>query len=130
MTALKIEALRDEIAHRYCDLGHAGDRAGAPPRNRWRTDAHVREEIYSIFEPHTDLIKRGKVRMPVEFGHKVFLGESARGLITQYEVLKGNPVDEVHVAPSLRRHRRTQLPPRSAALRSADRGFFSEKSAM
>jgi hypothetical protein len=28
------------------------------------------EKIYSIFEPHTDLIKRGKVRTPVEFGHK------------------------------------------------------------
>jgi hypothetical protein len=46
------------------------------------------------------------VRRPVEFGHKVFLAESAKGLITQYEVLKGNPADEVHVAPSLKRHRR------------------------
>ena len=33
------------------------------------------EKIYSIFEPHTDLIKRGKVRAPIEFGHKVFLAE-------------------------------------------------------
>jgi IS5 family transposase len=41
------------------------------------------EKIYSTFEPHTDLIKRGKVRTPIEFGHKVFLAESARGLITQ-----------------------------------------------
>jgi hypothetical protein len=31
------------------------------------------DKIYSIFEPHTDLIKCGKVRAPVEFGHKVFL---------------------------------------------------------
>jgi IS5 family transposase len=36
----------------------------------------------------------------------VFLAENARGLITQYEVLEGNPLDEVHVAPSIRRHRR------------------------
>ena len=62
------------------------------------------EKIYSIFEPHTDLIKRGKVRTPIEFGHKVFLAESAQGLITQYEVLKGNPVDERHVVVSLERH--------------------------
>jgi len=55
-------------------------------------------KLYSIFEPHTDLIKRGKARTPVEFGHKVFLAESAQGLITQYEVLKENPSDEVHVA--------------------------------
>jgi IS5 family transposase len=73
------------------------------------------EKIYSIFEPHTDLIKRGKVRTPVEFGHKVFLAESARGLITQYEVLKDNPVDEIHVAPSSRRHRRVFRPQHSMA---------------
>jgi transposase, IS5 family len=45
------------------------------------------------------------VRAPVEFGHKVFLAESAKGLVTQYEVLRGNPAG-VHVAPSLKRHRR------------------------
>ena len=65
------------------------------------------------------------MRAPVEFGHKVFLAESAKGLITQYEVLKGNPVDEVHVAPSLRRHRRTFR--RAPELYASDRGFFSEK---
>ena|ERR1700678_3877076 len=83
------------------------------------------EKIYSIFEPHTDLIKRGKVRTPVEFGHKVFLAESAKGLITQYEVLKGNPSDEVHVAPSLKCHRRAFR--RAPELYGADRGFFSEQ---
>jgi IS5 family transposase len=54
----------------------------------------------------------------------VFLAESAKGLITQYEVLKGNPCDEVHVAPSLKRHRRAFG--RAAELYASDRGFFSE----
>ena len=36
------------------------------------------EKIYSIFEPRTDLIKRGKVRTPVEFCHKVFLAEKCQ----------------------------------------------------
>ena len=122
LTALKIEALREEIAH-YCDLG---TRVIDQARRRVLDGEQVPTsgKIYSIFEPHTDLIKRGKVRMPVEFGHKVFLAESAGGLITQYEVLKGNPVDEVHVAPSLRRHRRTFR--RAPQLYGADRGFFSE----
>jgi hypothetical protein len=40
------------------------------------------EKIYSIFEPHTDLIKRRKINKPIEFGHEVFLAESARALIT------------------------------------------------
>ncbi len=65
------------------------------------------------------------MRTPVEFGHKVFLAESAKGLITQYEVLKGNPADEVHVAPSLKRHRRAFR--RAPELYGADRGFFSEQ---
>jgi transposase, IS5 family len=121
--AMRIEALRDEIAH-YCDLGA---RVIDQARRRVLDGEQVpnAEKIYSVFEPHTDLIKRGKVRTPVEFGHKVFLAESAKGLITQYEVLKGNPCDEVHVAPSLKRHRRTFR--RAPELYGADRGFFSEQ---
>ena len=64
------------------------------------------EKIYSIFEPHTDLIKRGKINKPVEFGHKVFLAESAQGLITQYRVLDGNPSDEDHVESCLKTHKK------------------------
>jgi transposase, IS5 family len=83
------------------------------------------EKIYSIFEPHTDLIKRGKVRSPMEFGHKVFLAESVKGLITQYQVLSGNPPDEQQVSYSLQRHKRAFG--RAPELYSADRGFFSER---
>jgi hypothetical protein len=32
------------------------------------------EKLYWLFEPHTDMIKWGKVYKPVEFGHKVLLG--------------------------------------------------------
>jgi IS5 family transposase len=122
LAAVNIKALRDEIAH-YCALG---TRVIDQTRRRVLDGEQVptADKIYSIFEPHTDLIKRGKVRAPVEFGHKVFLAESAKGLITQYDVLKGNPVDEIHVAPSLRRHRRTFR--RAPQLYGADRGFFSE----
>jgi hypothetical protein len=31
----------------------------------------VAEKLFSLFEPHTDLIVRGKARTPAEFGHKV-----------------------------------------------------------
>src|ERR1700732_3671428 len=120
---IAIEDIRKDIEH-YCALGsHVIDQA----RRRVLDGEQVpnAEKIYSIFEPHTDLIKRGTVRTPVEFGHKVFLAESAKGLITQYEVLKGNPSDEVHVAPSLKRHRRSFG--RAPELYASDRGFFSEQ---
>ena len=80
-------------------------------------------KIYSVFEPHTAVIKRGKAQKPVEFGRKVFLAESAQGLITDYQVLDGNPGDGSHVAASLDRHRKTfQCVPE---LYASDRGFFS-----
>jgi transposase, IS5 family len=83
----------------------------------------AQEKLYSIFEPHTDLIKRGKTNTPVEFGHKVLLAESRRGLITDYQVLDGNPVDEMQVEPSLQRHgQQFGMVPRIYA---ADRGFYS-----
>jgi IS5 family transposase len=46
-------------------------------------------------------------------------------LITQYEILKGNLCDDVHVAPSLKRHRRCFR--RAPDLYGADRGSFSEE---
>ncbi len=120
---LAIAALRDEIAH-YCG---PADRVIDQARRRVLEGEQVptAEKIYSIFEPHTDLIKRGKVQTPVEFGHKVLLAESARGLITQYQVLNGNPQDEQHVGRSLERHKKTFG--RAPELYGADRGFYSER---
>jgi IS5 family transposase len=123
LSELAIEELRRQIEH-YCGLG---ERVIDQSRRRVLQGEQVpnAEKIYSIFEPHTDLIKRGKVRTPVEFGHKVFLAESAQGLITQYEVLNGNPSDEDHVEPSLSRHQATFGS--APQLYGSDRGFFSEK---
>jgi IS5 family transposase len=120
---LAIGELRKEIDH-YCGLG---GRVIDQARRRVLQGEQVpnAEKIYSIFETHTDLIKRGKVQTPIEFGHKVFLAESAQGLITQYEVLEGNPGDDQQVESSLERHKETFG--RAPELYGSDRGFFSEK---
>ncbi|MFN7923522.1 MAG: ISNCY family transposase [Bryobacteraceae bacterium] len=81
------------------------------------------EKLFSIFEPHTDLIKRGKAQKPVEFGHKVFLAESGKGLITGYRVLEGNPADSTQVQASLDQHEKIfKSAPQCYA---SDRGFHS-----
>jgi IS5 family transposase len=123
LSDLALDELRKEL-ERYCGLGR---QVIDQTRRRVLEGEQVlnAEKIYSIFEPHTDLIKRGKVRAPVEFGHKVLLVESAQGLITHYEVLKGNPSDEQHVEASLERHK--EAFGRAPELYGADRGFFSEK---
>jgi IS5 family transposase len=123
MTEIAIKAIRKQI-DRYCSLG---DRVVDQARRRVICQEQVlnEEKIFSIFETHTDLIKRGKVLKPVEFGHKVYIAESARGLITQYQVLDGNPTDDVHVESSLKRHMETfGVVPK---VYSADRGFFSRE---
>lgn len=53
----------------------------------------VSEKIFSFFEPHTDLICRGKTQSPAEFGHKLDVVSGVSGLILRYEILKGNPSD-------------------------------------
>ena len=123
LTEVVIGQLRKEIEH-YCQLG---ERVIDQTRRRVLEGEQVppAEKVYSIFEPHTDLIKRGKVQTPVEFGHKVFLAESANGLITQYQVLDGNPSDEAQLPASLERHR--QVFGDAPKLYSADRGFYSEE---
>jgi IS5 family transposase len=121
ITSVAIDSLRNQIAG-YCKLA---DRVIDQSRRRVLQGEKVptEEKIYSIFEPHTDLIKRGKAQKPVEFGHKVFLAESAQGLITDYQVLDGNPSDTDHVQSSLDRHKQTfGIPPELCA---TDRGFFS-----
>ena len=118
---LLIPQIRQEIDH-YCQLG---DCVLSQARRRVLEGEKVpdADKVYSIFEPHTDLIKRGKVQTPLEFGHKVFLAESAQGLITQYKVLNGNPADEDHVQPSLQHHRK--IFGHAPDLYGTDRGFYS-----
>jgi len=121
VAGLAIDQLRREITS-YCDLA---DRVIDQTRRRVIEGEQVPSEqkIYSIFEDHTALIKRGKAQKPVEFGHKVFLAESAQGLITDYRVLEGNPADSDHVQASLERHQQIfQHPPECY---TGDRGFYS-----
>ena len=48
----------------------------------------ARDRIFSLFEEHTELIKRGKSRKPVEFGHAVWLAQVPQKFITDYEVME------------------------------------------
>lgn len=121
LAASVVTALSQEIDH-FCGLA---DRVITQTRRRVLAGEQVpvTEKVFSLFEPHTDLIMRGKTTKPVEFGHKVLLAESRQGLITDYRVLDGNPVDAEQVGPSLMQHQRTFG--RAPALYAADRGFSS-----
>jgi IS5 family transposase len=79
------------------------------------------EKVFSIFEPHTELIQRGRRGQPIEFGHKVLLTQSKEKFITDYVVLEKNRPDDKLLPLVIERHQdRYGKRPESVA---ADKGF-------
>ncbi len=64
----------------------------------------ARDRVFSIFEPHTELLKRGKRQKPTEFGHKVLLCETPEKFITDYEVYERQQADCALTESVIRRH--------------------------
>jgi len=79
------------------------------------------EKVFSIFEPHAELIMRGRRSRPVEFGHKVLLTQSKEKFITDFVVLEENRSDDELLPMVLDRHQEKYgRRPESIA---ADKGF-------
>jgi len=79
------------------------------------------DKVFSIFEPHTELIKRGRRGRPIEFGHKVLLTQSQEKFITDFVVLEKNRTDDQLLPMVLERHEEKYgQRPKSVA---ADKGF-------
>lgn len=55
------------------------------------------EKVFSLFEPHTEWIQKGKQRPPVELGHLILVATDQHHLIQDYDV----PVGEVDVNQSV-----------------------------
>lgn len=60
------------------------------------------EKIFSIFEPHTELIKRGKQPVPIQFGHNVLVIEDAVGFVVDYRVVGNGVLDQDLVVPVMK----------------------------
>lgn len=86
-------------------------------------NTHYKEKLLSIFEGHTEAIRKGKASKPTEFGKMVKIQEAERQIITDYEVFHRRPLDQDLLIPSIERHREVlgKLP----QLVAADAGFFS-----
>jgi IS5 family transposase len=81
------------------------------------------EKVVSIFEPHSDIIRRNKARKPTEYGHKVWLDEVEGGIVTRWQVLEGNPNDDQQWLTSLEHH--IECFGKPPIQMSADRGVHS-----
>jgi transposase, IS5 family len=83
------------------------------------------ERVYSLFEQHTELIKRGRREKPVEFGHKVLLCQTMEKFITDYEVYEKQEADCNLTESVIQRHEKLfGVKPEVVV---ADKGFCPEK---
>ncbi|HLA86278.1 MAG TPA: transposase [Thermoguttaceae bacterium] len=79
------------------------------------------DRVFSLFEQHTELIKRGRREKPVEFGHKVLLCQTVEKFITDYEVYEKQLADCDLTESVIRRHEKL-FGTRPEVL-AADKGF-------
>ena len=86
-------------------------------------NTHVPDKVLSIFEPHTETIRKGKIAKPNEFGKLVTIQESEHQIITVYDVHAKRPADVTLWTAALDRHQ--MIFGRAPDLAAGDRGFSS-----
>jgi IS5 family transposase len=86
-------------------------------------NTHSPGKIVSLFEPHTEIIRKGKAGKPTEFGKMVKIQEAEQQIVTHYEVYDRRPADSDLVVPAVELH--TQQFGQAPKLVTADAGFFS-----
>jgi transposase, IS5 family len=86
-------------------------------------DTHVPDKVLSVFEPHTETIRKGKIAKPNEFGKLVTIQESEHQIITGFEVHTTRPADVTLWTAALDHHQ--TIFGRAPDLAAGDRGFAS-----
>jgi IS5 family transposase len=88
-------------------------------------NTHLDGKVLSLFEEHTQVIRKGKAHKPTEFGRLVRIDEVENGIVSNYAVAGGNPNDGDQWEPALSQHQaQFGRPPRMA---TADRGYWSAR---
>jgi transposase, IS5 family len=80
-------------------------------------------KLVSLFEPHTQIIRKGKAGKPNEFGKLVQLQEAENQIITHYEVYDERPSDQHLLLPAVEVHQRKLG--RTPRWLAADAGYYS-----
>ena len=81
------------------------------------------DKIFSIFEPHTDIVIKGS--RDIQYGHKLNFTTGKSGMILDAYIEEGNPADASRLCPMLQRQQEIYgRAPRQAA---ADGGYASKE---
>ena len=87
----------------------------------WKETIPHQEKVFSIFQPHTEWIVKGKAGVPVELGLRVCVVEDNHGFILHHQVMEKTTDDKIAV--SIIRETKKRFPDLSSA--SFDKGFHS-----
>ena len=80
-------------------------------------------KIVSVFEPTAEIIRKGKVNKPTEFGKLVKIQEAENQIITHYAVCRQRPADSTLLLAAVHLHQ--QRLGRAPELLAGDAGFYS-----
>jgi transposase, IS5 family len=86
-------------------------------------NTHVDGKLVSVFEPNTEIIRRGKAKQPTEFGKMIQVQEAEGQIIVGYEVFQKRPADSDLLVPAIEIHQ--QRLGRVPDLVAADAAFYS-----
>jgi len=92
-----------------------------------RGDTRYPGKVVSLFEPHTEIIRKGKLARPTEFGRVVKIQEAEAQFITDYAVCERQQAERALWEPALDRHIALFGHPPQLAV--ADGGFASRVNA-
>jgi hypothetical protein len=82
------------------------------------------EKIYSLFEPHTEWINKGKLNKKVELGHLLLITTDQYQFIVDYKVMESEK-DPAQI-PSLITRIKEKFKDRKIYSQSVDKGFYSK----
>jgi len=89
----------------------------------FKNDLHVLGKIVSLFEPATQIIRKGKSSKPTEFGRLIKIQEAENQIVTHYEVCAERPADSILLVKSIEVHQ--QQFGRAPHTIAADAAFYS-----
>ena len=91
----------------------------------FRGNTRSEEKLVSLFEPSTEVIRKGKAGKPNEFGKMVKVQEAENQIITDYEVYARRPNDSDLLVGAIEVHQ--ALLGRTPRLVAADAAFYSAR---
>jgi IS5 family transposase len=80
-------------------------------------------KLVSLFEPHSEIIRKGKASKPTEFGKLVQVQEAENQIVTHYDVFDQRPSDRDLLLGAVEAHERVLG--RVPHLATADAGYYS-----